>query len=772
MLTPSLNTVMTRLLIVAAVLAALMFVAPAIFAQEASMEVEYAENGTGEVITFTSTDPEGAGIDWDVTGVDADFFSIDSRGMLMFNRSPDYETPKDGERADDSDTEFDETANSEDNLYVITVRATETSTDGADERALSTETHVTVMVTDVNEDGSVKLNRLQPEVGTSIMASLSDSDRKPGIIGAPVIADDAIIIAWQWYVSKVTNPIVDADNHWIEATGSGNATATYIPHGNCVDDKDTGNDDGCPVENPATDASATTDPGEPVDEDKMLRVVATYDDRKGTERVARAVSMYPVRAEVSSDLDRIENPENGSPGFSTARDYTRSIPESTGTGMPVGAAVEATDPDSDTLTYEIVPDERAEDLADDIDDIFLDSNFFNVNMATGQLSLKKMLSYEATDGRMYTVDDAVTAGKYTVTVRAIDPSGEFDDVEVTVTATNTNDAPKIMGSLTAAQITEGDSVPNAASELRVDEKDDDLKQYPYTGVPDMPLPAVGLPDAGQDAVTVGLGAKNVFTALDDDARGQIFWDLEGDDADDFVLTSTGMPLSTGFGGPNEPIMLRFKDSPDFENPTDSNKDSVYKVTLIADDRRGGTDSRSITIFADNVAEKGGATMSPDQPLTGNDVTAAVEDPDNGVAIVTWQWQRATSTDPAADDLEWDVIPGATTATYTPVEAEDDKTERIESDDGYYLRAIVTYTDVTSDVDDPDTVLVDERTQQDEDGDGDPEAKTASITPFGTSPGNLYRVMVTSKNAVRIDPKDPATVDAPEFSDFVLRQGGG
>ncbi len=136
--------------------------------------------------------------------------------------------------------------------------------------------------------------------------------------------------------------------------------------------------------------------------------------------------------------------------------------------------------------------------------------------------------------------------------------------------------------------------------------------------------------------------------MDDDARGQIFWDLEGDDADDFVLTSTGMPLSTGFGGPNEPIMLRFKDSPDFENPTDSNNDSVYEVTLIADDRRGGTDSRSITIFVDNVAEKGGATMSPDQPLTGNDVTAAVEDPDNSVAIVTWQWQRATSTDPAAD----------------------------------------------------------------------------------------------------------------------------
>ncbi len=120
----------------------------------------------------------------------------------------------------------------------------------------------------------------------------------------------------------------------------------------------------------------------------MLRAVATYNDRLDNESVARAVSMYAVRAEVSSDLDGIENPENGSPGFSTARDYTRSIPESTGTGMPVGAAVEATDPDSDTLTYE--------------PGLGMDFDFFSVNMATGQLSLKKMLSYEATDGRMYT----------------------------------------------------------------------------------------------------------------------------------------------------------------------------------------------------------------------------------------------------------------------------------------------------------------------------------------------------------------------------------
>ena len=158
-------------------------------------------------------------------------------------------------------------------------------------------------------------------------------------------------------------------------------------------------------------------------------------------------------------------------------------------------------------------------------------------------------------------------------------------------------------------------------------------------------------------------------------------------------------------------------------------------------------------------------ISPDQPLTDNLVSAGVEDPDNGVAVVTWQWSRATSTAPIAP-ITWEIIPGATTATYTPVEADNKKTTaRNESDDGYYLRAIATYTDITSDMDDPKTVLIDERTQKEDDQIADsPEAKVAATEADGTSAENLYRVMVTSKNAVRIDPKDPALVDAPEFAD--------
>ena len=58
----------------------------------AQMEIMYAENGDTPVRTFTSEDPEGAGIHWDVTGRDADDFEI-SGGVLTFKDPPNYEKP-------------------------------------------------------------------------------------------------------------------------------------------------------------------------------------------------------------------------------------------------------------------------------------------------------------------------------------------------------------------------------------------------------------------------------------------------------------------------------------------------------------------------------------------------------------------------------------------------------------------------------------------------------------------------------------------------------
>ena len=93
-------------------------------------------------------------------------------------------------------------------------------------------------------------------------------------------------VGWMWYVSTVTNPVGDADNHWapvtgIVNTGSGDESlmTDYTPRGDCVDGTrgaGAGEGGACPGNG--------LDPDGVVDENKKLRAVATYDDRLGTER--------------------------------------------------------------------------------------------------------------------------------------------------------------------------------------------------------------------------------------------------------------------------------------------------------------------------------------------------------------------------------------------------------------------------------------------------------------------------------------------------------
>ena len=578
------------------------------------IHIHYAENGTGEVRDFDSTDPEGAVIEWNVRGVDAADFAISSAGVLTFIESPDFENPTDrgfnldaeGEGANPNFTGVDDFEPG-DNNYQITVSATEMRV-GADAPlpAKRTDIALTVIVGNEDDTGELTLQWLQPEVTTEIDVTLTDPD---GETSSPT---------WTWYTSKAADPVVGNMFHWNVVDGQ--TGPSYIPVA--------------------------------ADEDKYLWVHVEYTDpQSATTKEEDAKSTNPVRAEVSDNA-------NASPDFEDNTD-DRTVPESTAVGDPVGDPVKATDTDNDTLTYELI------EVASPNDG---DDEFFDIDQASGQITLAQGLDYDAVGDR----GDA-TAGTYMVIVRATDPSGEADNITVTITAKNVNEDPIVTG----------------RAEISVAE----LAGAVYMSLPD--APDVQPTTTGSRTYT-----ENEYVFEEPDHLDSIAdWQLEGDDAAAF-------DLSGGF----EPRYIQFKEAPDYENPTDANNDNVYEVTLVATDTGpsgavAGIGRVNVWLIVENVDEDGKVVFTEGETAYLDEMLVAeVQDPDDkggdlgephqGVHIVTWQWSRAQ--DDTAETFE--EIAGATTNRYTPQDV----------DRGYYLRATATYTDPHSASDNADTDTIDER----------------------------------------------------------------
>ena len=104
--------------------------------------------------------------------------------------------------------------------------------------------------------------------------------------------------------------------------------------------------------------------------------------------------------------------------------------------------------------------------------------------------------------------------------------------------------------------------------------------------------------------------------------------------------------------------------------------ATYSVTVTATDLSSETDSIPVTITVTNVEELGTVEFSTEFPRVGQSLTATLADPDGGMSGTVWEWYRSTSSG------GWDLIDGADSGTYSPVDA----------DLGHHLRASVRYTD--------------------------------------------------------------------------------
>ncbi len=400
----------------------------------------HPENDTASVAAYSAADPEGSAVTWGLSGNDAAGLQISSAGVLSFAAEPDFESPGDAggdnvyevtvEASDGSMTgtlDVEATVTDVNETPVLsgpatmnvdegtTTVATYTAADpdsdsitwtlagndsadftisgsgglsfrvapdfesagdadgdnvyevtvAASDGSFTVTRQVTVTVRNVDETGSVTLSPLHPQVGTRLSASLSDPDG--GVV--------SVTWVWQWSSDGQTWTSITA------ATGTG-----YTPVA--------------------------------ADEGRRLRAQAQYRDQHGSGKTAVASSASATRA---------APPANRAPSFAQSNQQ-RSVAENTPSGQPVGAAVAATDADSDPLTYTLDSSSR---------------RFFDIDSGTGGLSTKTALDHE-------------TRGSYTIRVTAADPSGESATATVTIEVTDVDEAGRL--TLSAPQLREGQTL--------------------------------------------------------------------------------------------------------------------------------------------------------------------------------------------------------------------------------------------------------------------------------------------------------------------------
>ena len=650
---------------------------------DAQTVFNYAENGDKPIITYRARDPETNPVFWTLAGVDARHFTIFG-GELSFKSPPNFEMPR-GAALSTTNT----------NTYKVTVRfgaggqdADPVPTDAYDGDDLG-ELQLTVNVTNVDEGGMVTVSPLQPQIGTLLRATLSDSDVQVGFG------------QWKWASSESGLPGTFTDlTAWVDENLNSNAN-TYRP----VDD----------------------------DLDKYLQVSVRYKDRvDDTIKDEDTVSAYTVRKDIVTSNADPKYPDQRilEGGTTIERGETRRyIPESSPAGTNVGAPVTAFDDETsiDVITYSL-SDTTAESGH---------SGSFSINPATGQIMV-------AAGARLNRADDIPTGGNntYAVTATATDGDGQSKTIAVTITVVKVDEPPSISRVDAAGMV----DAPTEMSHYEA------RRGFSPALVIDTDLDSDDITPGTDDAVYRAMdpedGENNLTWSLEGD-DGWLFAIPEG--ATDTAVTPNKATATLSFKTraelmathPNSQVLMDYLNFPDFENPRDANKDNVYEVTIVVTDSTlVNRDELDVTVKVINSTEDnrpGKVLISNRQPEGASKLTATLKDSDLPIKNLAWQWYRsdsgaedspatcgavsvsaneftpATGLGTVTDDVfapdltAWTLIAMATSATYTPKWDEADTGPK--DDAGKCLMARATYTDWDAAdptmEDDPETADVDE-----------------------------------------------------------------
>ena len=695
---------------------------------DAQTVFSYAENGDKPIITYRARDPETKPVFWTLAGEDARHFTIFG-GELSFKSPPNFEMPR-GTALDSANK----------NTYKVTVRfgaggqdgdpAVNDDYDGDDLGELD----LTINVTNVDEPGAVTISPLQPQIGTLLRATLSDSDVQVGFG------------QWKWASSESGLPGTFTDlTAWVDENLNSNAN-TYKP----VD----------------------------ADLSKYLQVSVRYRDKAGGAiRDAQIVSAYTVRKDIVTSNAAPQYPDQRilEGGTDIERDETRRyIPENSPAGTNVGAPVTAFDDETsiDVITYSL----------SDTTALSGHSDSFSINPATGQIMV-------AAGARLNRADDIPTGvgnDEYLVTVTATDGDGQTETIAVTITVVKVDELPSIsrvdaLGAVTApTEMSHYEARREVSPALAIDTDLDSAVEVAGTGR----QAAVYMATDPED------GAADLTWSLEGDDGWLFYIDQDEETTSpDTATLSFKIRSQLMATHPNSQVLNDYPNFPDFENPRDANKDNVYEVTIVVTDSTlVNRDELDVTVKVINSTEDnrpGKVLISNRQPEGASKLTATLKDSDLPIKNLAWQWYRSDgaegspttcgdvsvanvftpasgliATDGAPVGDAWTLIVRATSDTYTPKWDEDDTGP--QDDAGKCLMARATYTDWDAAdptmADNPETADVDESREHE-------KAYGVSEHPVQVEDKD------NSKPQFRVDPKLPSSAAADSYTVTVPENSG-
>ena len=420
----------------------------------------------------------------------------------------------------------------------------------------------------------------------------------------------------------------------------------------------------------------------------------------------------------------------------TADAVARTVAENTNSGN-AGAAITATDPDSDTLTYSVAPTSDNDASAQ----LAAFNRDFSLDAATGQISVKTAATIDYETRPSYKVLLQVTDSKNA----AGEAGSAIDDTAVlTITVTNANEAgavsisgtPEVGGELTATL----DDPDGTTSSVSWQWSAAATKKGSYAAISGQ---AAATYTVAEGEVGNYLRATATYTDTTHNAQSQpasatvgpveavtsrgtstntppSFPDGDNDGTADAVARAVAENTNSGNAGAAITATDRDIDTLTYSVAQTSDNDALaqlaafnrdfsldaatgqisvktaatidyetrpsYKALLQVTDSKDAAgeadsaidDTAVLTITVTNANEAGAVSISG-TPEVGGELTATLDDPDGTASTVSWQWSASADADgPFAD------FAPATSAEFTVIQGKL----------GKYLRATATYTDTT------------------------------------------------------------------------------